>query len=129
MLILLAVYGLRVVKLLNWSNILAFLLPFLLFGVSWYVRNLIAWGDPMYPLSFLFFRGLPLDINNYILWQEILRGHGLIILEALISEYLIWGLSFIPFLVLFIMNKKKKFIDDKTSRVFWLCFLLFITSF
>jgi hypothetical protein len=129
MLILLAIYGLRIVKLLKWSAFFTFLIPFLLFGVFWYVRNFIVWGDPMYPFSFLSYHGIPMDINNYILWQEILRGHGLTILVALISEYLIWGLSFIPFLVLFIMNLKKKFIDVKTSRVFWLCFLLFITSF
>jgi hypothetical protein len=129
MVILLVVYGIRIVKLLNLSNILAFLLPFLIFGVSWYIRNFIEWGDPMYPLSFFIFRGLPLDISNYILWQEILRGHVLTIIAALVSEYLIWGLSFIPFLALFALNFKKRFINNNYSRVFWLCFLLFVASF
>jgi 4-amino-4-deoxy-L-arabinose transferase-like glycosyltransferase len=130
-LILLAVYGLRLIKLLNWSRILAFIVPFLLVGVSWYVRNLIARGDPLYPISFLFFPGDThiQNLNDYILWKEVINGHAGIIFVALVSEYLIWGLSFIPFLFFFIKNLKKKFIDDKTTRVFWLCFLLFITSF
>jgi hypothetical protein len=131
MLILLVVYGLRLVKLLNWRNIFAFSVPFLLIGASWYVRNFIAWGDPLYPLPFLFSSGDTHieSISNFILWKELLQGKGGIIFVALVSEYLIWGLSFIPFLVLFVMNLKKKFIDAPTSRVFWLCFLLFITSF
>jgi hypothetical protein len=129
MIILLLVYGIRLIKLLNLSNILAFLIPFFIFGASWYIRNFITWGDPIYPLSFFIFHGLQVDITNYILWQEVLRGHGLSILTALISEYLIWGLSFIPFLVLFIVNLKAKFINSNTSRIFWLCLLLFVASF
>ena len=131
MLILLAVYGLRLIKLLNWSRILAFLVPFLLIGVSWYVRNFVARGDPLYPIPFLFFSGDTHieNLNDYVLWKELLNGHAEIILVALLSEYLVWGLSFIPFLFFFIKNLRKKFIDAPTSRVFWLCFFLFITAF
>jgi len=131
MLVLLAIYGLRLIKLLNWSRILAFLVPFLLIGVSWYVRNLIARGDPLYPIPFLFFQGdQHIDnLNNYVLWKELLNGHAAIIFVALVSEYLVWGLSFIPFLFFFMKNLRKKFVDPPTSRLFWLCFLLFLTSF
>ena len=131
MAILLVVYGLRILKLINWSRILAFLIPFFLIGVSWYVRNIIARGDPLYPIPFLFFPGDThiQNLNDYVLWKELTNGHAGLMLEALVSEYLIWGLAFIPFLFFFIKNLKKKFVDAPTFRVFWLCFLLFITSF
>lgn len=129
--ILLAIYGLHLVKSLNWSRMFAFLIPFSLIGVSWYVRNFITWGDPLYPLPFLFFPGDTHieSISKFILWKELLSGNEVIIFVALISEYLFWGLSFIPFLFFFFKNVKKKFVDAPTSRVFWLCFLLFITAF
>jgi hypothetical protein len=134
MIILLLVYGMRLIKMLSLRTILAFLPLFLIFGASWYLRNLIELGDPTYPFTLLFFQGDPrapggFETTQYILWKEILKGHGYIIFQALVSEYLIWGFSFIPFLVLFIMNIKKRFNDAKTTRVFWVCLLLVISSF
>lgn len=131
MLMLLVVYGMRLIKFINWSRILAFVIPFLLIGVSWYVRNFLAWGNPLYPIPFFIFPGKPHmeSIADFILWKELLRGHWAIIFTALVSEYLMWGLSFILFLGLFFKNLKKKFIDEKTSRIFFLGFLLVISSF
>jgi hypothetical protein len=128
--ILFVVYGFRTLRLLNWRRLIAFLIPFSVIGVSWYIRNYIAWKDPLYPLPFIGSGGdTHLDkLTNYVLWKEILRGHLPIISTALISEYLIWGLAFIPFVYFFIKNLRKKFLDEKSTRVFWLGMILLISS-
>ena len=50
------VYGKKIIIFLNLKNSIAFLIPFSVFGLFWYIRNFIYMKNPFYPVPFF---GLP----------------------------------------------------------------------
>ena len=96
-------------KLLNsfsLKNLISFLIPFIMLGGFWYIRNFYYTGNPYWPESFLFFRGDDsFGILNSRVWETtFLRGAIGIryFIDALISEFTLWAIAiFTPFLLLF----------------------------
>ncbi len=110
-LFLLLIYGKNVLTKLNISRFFAFLIPFTLFGLFWYIRNFILTGDPYYPQSILFFKGVEWHILDYAVWKILLffPGGFNTTLQAFIGEYMFWSLSLIitPALLFITWNKLK----------------------
>jgi hypothetical protein len=84
------------------NNILAWLLPLVIIGGFWYVRNWLLVGNPVYPLDVLWlgWAGIP-DLVLFTGKPIItLFSAPLSVIEALLSEYLVWaGLLLLPLAV------------------------------
>ncbi len=80
-------------------------LPVIFLGLSWYLRNWLFMGHPLYPTGAEGFKLL-----NWQLWKTPLYTHSgtLLLISALISEYLIW--CFAPFASLKTQFSKLKFL-------------------
>ncbi len=80
------VYGPRFMKNFLPKYLLG-LIPFILFGASWYLRNWALKGTPIYPNASAEFHLL-----NWQLWKTpLLTVNGtFLLIQALVSEYLIW---------------------------------------
>lgn len=111
--VLFIVFGKRVFEKLSFKRFIAFCLPVLLLGGSWYIRNYIATGNPLYPQGFLFFKDFGFDILDQQVWRVAFGStYGFVgTLNAFISEYMIWVFA-IP-VVIFVVIKK---INDKFYR-------------
>lgn len=111
--VLLIIFGKRMIVNLSFARLFAFCLPVVLLGGSWYIRNYLATGNPLYPQGFLFFKDYGFDILDKQVWRVALGSlNGFIgTLNAFISEYMIWVFA-IP-LVIFIAFKK---INEKFYR-------------
>jgi len=108
-------YFKKIKKYLNCQRLLLFLFPLFLFGFSWYIRNYILTGNPFYPQSILFFKGLPgWNILKNQQWEVILRFPEKTI-NALVSEFLFWPIS-LPLVIIFVLDsilkKQKKNLTD-----------------
>lgn len=81
---------------LTFQRICVFIVPFILLGASWYLRNWFYYGNPLYPSPFLFFRGVD-NFSRYMQphWHTILfYKNGLMqTTNAWLSEYLIFILA------------------------------------
>lgn len=109
---LLIVYGKILLQKLNPNRFLIFLIPFSLFGLFWYIRNLILTGSPVYPQSILFFKGLA-GWHSYLtipLWGAILHTPNLM-LNAFVSELMLWPGLFllIPLFFIYLKIRKQKY--------------------
>lgn len=117
--VLILVYSRKIIKYLNFSNIIAFLIPFSFLGLSWYLRNYMVTGNPFYPQGFLFFKDGGYTILDTQVWRVFLSSpFGFFgTLNAAISEYMILVLS-VP-IVLFIVIKSlvKKSLFKLSSEV------------
>lgn len=105
-LVLFLVYGKSLCKYLSERGAIAFAIPFTIFGLFWYLRNLVFTDNPMYPQGFLFFKDHGFKILDLQVWK-VMNGslYGLIgTINAFISEYMIWGLS-IPIVFYFIYKR------------------------
>ena len=83
-------------------------IPLLIFGFSWYVRNYLVIGNPFYPLHFLGFAG-DVDYTTQ-LWtgfKVLITGKNgiMLIIQAFISEFLIW--SIVPLYLLYLCVVRK----------------------
>ncbi len=102
--ILLGFYFKNFIQNLSWGRFLAFLVPFSLLGVSWYIRNIIAFGNPFYPQAFLFFKGNPhLQYYAWPYWKIAISFPGELF-NALLSEYMVWVVSIVFLAVICIGN-------------------------
>jgi len=102
--LLLGFYFKNVIQNLNWGRFLAFLVPFSIVGVSWYIRNIIAFGDPFFPQAFLFFKGDPhVQYYAWPYWKIAISFPGELF-NALISEYMTWVVSIVLLVVIGIGN-------------------------
>lgn len=104
LLIIFIFYISKLISNLNIKNLVAFIIPFTVIGVSWYVRNYYFAGNPLYPEPFLFFKGdESFGILETRVWETtILRGYiGInFFVDALISEFTLWTIAiFAPFLL------------------------------
>jgi len=99
-------YFRKILKVINIERIIAFIIPFSIFGLVWYARNFIVTGNPMYPQGFLMFKDQGFKILNINVWRAtFLYPNGLSnFLNALISEFGLW--SFSIFTPLFLLFKK-----------------------
>lgn len=114
---LLVVYLRKLFVLLTVRKIIAFSIPFFIFGLSWYVRNWVLTGNPIYPVAFLNWQA---DANFHATdWTSIkvfLEPGGIwLMIQALISEYLFWSLA--PLLIILIsfyskIKKRKELFKD-----------------
>lgn len=105
-LILFIVVFTKLKRFVNFGNIIAFVIPVFIFGLSWYLRNFFVIGNPFYPVSVLGFKGnpdfvVPKGYQNF----STLR-YSYLAVEAFISEYLIWALVPLFLIIIFIRNNK-----------------------
>jgi hypothetical protein len=108
-LVLLLVYGKQLLKHLNLKRAILFLIPFTIFGLFWYIRNLALTGSPFYPQSILFFKGLP-GWHSYLslpIWKAIVKTPGLMI-NAFISEFMLWPALYLVIPLYYILARKFK---------------------
>ncbi len=106
--ILVAFYIKKIFPVFSLSRILYFLIPISLFGLSWYVRNILLTGNPLYPQAFLFFKGGQSAILN-ITVAKVITGSlsGLLsTLSSFVSEFLAWTVL-IPGVVIQYFRKKE----------------------
>lgn len=122
MLALLAVYSRKVFTVLTARRIFAFFVPFFVLGLSWYVRNWIITGNPVYPLAFLDWQADPnFHATDWTSIKVFLEPGGIwLMTQALISEYLFWSL--VPLLVILIsfyskIQKRNELLKDLTPLV------------
>ncbi len=102
--ILLGFYFKNFIQHLNVGRFLAFLLPFSIFGLSWYIRNYLTFGNPFYPQPFLFFKGDPHSLlYAWPYWRIAISFPGEL-LNALISDYMVWVVSIVFLAVICVGN-------------------------
>jgi hypothetical protein len=130
-LILIFLFGKDKLIKLKLKSVLFFAVPFLVFGLSWYIRNFALTGNPFYPANFFFLQGdknFP-DIasGNWSVFANIINSPGFIyrLTEAWFSEFFIWGLS-LALPVYLIIKKKGSEILNRLSVAFALIFTVFL---
>ncbi len=107
MIVLLCVYGKSLWKTVSVTRFLAFLPPFLLFGIFWYVRNYLAVGNPIWPICLLQFPCVPIYENIMHMWNAAVM-YPAVMFNAFFGEYKLWGLTLlIPLVALYAKYKRK----------------------
>jgi hypothetical protein len=104
--VLFLVYGKNLYKYLSERGVIVFAIPFTIFGLFWYLRNLVYTDNPLYPQGFLFFKDHGFKILDFQVWK-VMNGslYGLLgTINAFISEYMIWGLS-VPIVCYYIYKR------------------------
>jgi len=109
---ILLVYGKKILPYISPSRFIIFCLPVMVIGISWYVRNLLITGSPVYPQGLLFFPGYHgwteknFSFMSYPMWKALLFYPNYTI-SAFISEYGIWicNLLIIPIVSMLIICK------------------------
>jgi len=132
--LLLVFFGINVFKKIKVSKIIFFAVPLLLFGFSWYIRNYILTGNPMYPVGIFTLAGDPEYLNlaagNWSIFANTLQNPAYIIkvANALISEFFVWASALV--LPVYVLAKKRVGKDlKKLSIVAIVIFLAFIFTF
>ena len=110
LLTLLIFYYRNFFKYLTINRFLIFACLVCILGVSWYIRNFLVIGNPIYPQGFLIFKGLCQKecgfLSNSVLKTVI--TYPALIISAFISEYMIWSIAFILLPVFSIITYVKK---------------------
>jgi len=104
----------KIFKFLNFESIIAFIIPFSLLGLSWYLRNYLVIGNPMYPQSLPMFENGGLKILSINVWRAtFLYPNGIPnFINAMISEFGLWSLSiFTPLLLLSKKVRKSHYVN------------------
>jgi hypothetical protein len=100
---LLILYIKKINLFLNFKRLMILIIPIIIFGLSWYIRNYIITGNPVYPVPFFGFNGDPNYLSlTWTSWSVITKtSNGLwLMLQSFLSEYIFWSLS--PFIILFL---------------------------
>jgi hypothetical protein len=130
--VLFVLYGRKFLSCLSFTRVISFVIPFSIFGLFWYIRNAVLYGNPLYPAPFLGlpgYKGFPLQ--DMLFWKTPFENAGLYkIFEAYISEYLIWGVAFIPVLVyVFLQIKQKTLLQSpKINKMMLITLFTFLAS-
>lgn len=95
------------------KKVVLFLIPFLLVGVSWYVRNWVAVGNPFYPLHTSLFPGLPGLIPTQV--GDAIVAFPISMLNAYISEYMVWSVLVVLLFFLLLLPK----IRNRVTSLEW----------
>lgn len=100
-------------------------MPILILGFSWYFRNYIVTGNPFYPVPLFGFIGdLNFKSQTWTGVSVISTGSGILfILQAFISEFLIWGIG--PLYLLYLRVIKKIKFTSLSLKLIVLATLLF----
>ncbi len=122
--ILFIFYIKNLTRYLNIKRTLFFFIPFTLLGISWYLRNFLLTGNPIYPQPFLFLKGggsqfTILNISVLKVLSNYPKGF-IMTLNAYIAEFTIWALAFFVcayFEIKRVLNKRFK-TPGKTLKVF-----------
>lgn len=116
------VYGKRLIPYLNLKRIIIFTIPILILGISWYMRNLIITGSPIYPQGFFFLSGYiewkknNFSFMNYPMWKSFVN-YPYLTISAFISEYMMWTLNIIAIPLIFVFAQiHKTFINFKAIK-------------
>lgn len=116
------IYGKNLITKLTVKNILAFSFPFLILGISWYIRNYVLTGDPYFPQTIPFFKGIPYEVLADPVGKMALRFPK-VWFDALISEYTVWSLAL--FLTPILAFKFKDAVLIKLSILGLLSFVIY----
>jgi hypothetical protein len=134
--ILLALYGRRLIRYISLPRLLIILIPFTLFGLFWYLRNYFLTGNPIYPLPHFSVSRVfnPFTFYNTI-WVVTLR-HPLEMFNAAFGEYKLWLFS-VPVAAAALVYQfiiKRRFQVNGMHKLFLLgllnlaCFFMFLSS-
>ncbi len=117
---LLLVYGGSLMRMSSFSRLVVFFIPFCIFGLSWYIRNMIIFHNPFFPAPFLFFKGMSAFAPNVFLSHYkmiIFVKNGLIhTINALISEYLHW-IGILSIAVPIALRSQNSFLTRKDKQL------------
>ncbi len=132
--LLIIFFGIKVFKKAKILNFVSFIIPVLVFGLSWYVRNYILTGNPFYPVGVFSILGDPEYSNlasaNWSIFANVTSNVSYItkVLNAFISEFFVWAVALIlP--IYSIVKQKDNLILKKLSIVAIIIFLFFIFTF
>ncbi len=107
----------KIWPLMNVARFTAFLVPFSIFGLFWYIRNFIFTHNPFYSLSIMGFKGVV--VYKYSILNGLVQ-HPLGMFNAAFGEYKIW--IFTIFLAFFVLINnfiiKKKYNLDSINKLF-----------
>ena len=104
-------------KKLSFEKVLIVLLPIILFGGAWYLRNYILTGNPFYPVSILGFNGHPGFIVPRGYNTLFSARTSLMTIEAFMSEYLIWSILPLVFIYLILRKKYRSLISSDLYKL------------
>jgi len=93
----------QIINIFNFKKFILLIIPILLFGGIWYIRNYYLTGNPFYPVSILGFVGHPEFQVPRGIDTLLKRETFMISLDAYVSEFLVWTL--IPFIIVLIKLK------------------------
>lgn len=108
-----AVYYRSYIHTITPKRIMLFCIPFVVLGLSWYIRNILLTGNPFYPQGILFLKGAEdWNILRYQVW-EMIFSYPWQMANAFISEYVLWSAALlsVPFFLVY-TRKKRKDISD-----------------
>ncbi len=110
MLALSAVYLRKVLPMLTARRFIAFFVPFVILGFTWYARNWIITGNPIYPVAFLDWQADPnFHATDWTSIKVFLEPGGVwLMIQSLISEYLFWSLAPLLVVLIYYYSKIKK---------------------
>ncbi len=126
--LLIVFFGKSIFRKINFLRLTAFVIPLVLFGFSWYIRNYILTGNPLYPVGFFFLRGDPtynsVNSDNWSIVANIIANPKYIfnVGSAIISEFIIWAFSLAAPIYLLI----KKNSPSLLKKLSWFAILTFI---
>lgn len=132
--LLLLFYGVSVFRKAKFLSYISFLIPVFVFGFSWYIRNWVITGNPLYPVGIFTLVGHPeysnLTAGNWSIFSNIVQNPSYLIkvFNALISEFFVWATALVlPF---YLLIKRKKIKDlTKLSIISLAIFLAFVFAF
>lgn len=125
------IYYKKFVELFSFKRLLFFLIPFVIIGLSWYLRNTLIMHNPIYPQRLFSLPGFgSWNIFAFHEWQIIIQ-YPLKIVNALIAEYFFWFLSPLAALsiLIFQRNTLGKFAGSYTRLLLLGIYNLFIFLF
>lgn len=132
--LLLIFFGIKIFKKARISNIISFVIPVIVFGLSWYIRNYVLTGNPLYPVGIFSIAGDPeysnLESSNWSIFANIMGNTSYVIkvINAFLSEFFIWSATLI--LPIYSLTKQRKnLILRKLSIIAIIIFLVFIFTF
>lgn len=121
--VLLLLYGFSLLKYINLQKFIGFIIPFILLGIFWYIRNYLATGNPIYPVGISYIGGQVIDIQ---VWQAFLY-YPVDMFNSLILEFRIWSLVLlIPFLYFLYLVLTKKKVTELPKKLIYLAVINFI---
>ncbi len=122
---LLIFYFKKIIKTVSFPRALVFLIPFSIFGLSWYIRNFLIFQNPFFPIGFYPFRGVHVFTSNVFLTS---LNYPLQMLNAFIAEYKLWTFAVLGGgLFVFHLYRKKRTLFSDIQKLILLSLAAFIT--